>query len=237
MKTGVIMKSGDRLLFNTIIRQDTKTGFFNLSDLQHCFEQLVVEKGWVNKNIREVLARRENVERIYYILNQQNVVNYDISYFMEVVKNKGIATTLKSLSQYRTTGARNTKTVWCNPYIWIVLALELSPEFYANAVVWLTDQLIINRIEAGDFCVALNASIQKFKPTGDQYMQLAKALNHIVFGEHLAGIRNTGNRSQLKELSALEEKMAFAIDMGFINSFDDLLKNLRIVWNKKQLSA
>ena len=100
-------------------------------------------------------------------------------------------------------------------------------------VIWLTDQLIINRIEAGNFCKELNASIQKFNPNGFQYMQLAKALNFITFNNHFAGIRNTGSKEQLKELSNIEEKMAFAIDMGYIRSFDMLLDELRKIWKTK----
>src|ERR1035441_7123956 len=152
MKTNVIMKSeSDRNLFGAIIRQETKTGFLNLSDLQHCFDAIRFIKGWTNKNIQELISRREQIERIYYILEKQSVITLDLSEFIEMVGNKGIATVLKSFGEYRTTGARNTKTTWINPYIWILIALELSPEFYANAVLWLTDTLILNRIEAGNF--------------------------------------------------------------------------------------
>ena len=84
------------------------------------------------------------------------------------------------------------------------------------------------------FTKSLNSSIQKFKPDGNQYITLAKALNHIVFNKHEAGIRNTGNKDQLKELSNIEEKMAFAIDMGYIISFDMLLSELRKIWHNKQ---
>ena len=228
------MKSiSDRMLFDTVIRQKTKTGFLNLTDLQKCFESIRINKGWTNKNIQELISRTENIERIYYILNKQGVINLDLSKFIEVVNNKGIATSLKSFGVYRTTGARQTKTTWVDPYIWILIALELSPEMYANAVIWLTDKLILNRIEAGNYCVALNASIKKFNPTAENYMQLSKAINYITFNNHFAGIRDTGSKDQLKELASIENKMAFAIDMGYINSFDMLLTELRKIWNVK----
>jgi len=85
----------------------------------------------------------------------------------------------------------------------------------------------------GSSRVSLNKSIQKFNPNGTDYMTLAKALNHIVFGKHEAGIRNTGTKEQLKELCSLEEKMAFAIDMNYITSFEMLLKELRLLWSIK----
>jgi hypothetical protein len=235
MKTNIIMKSNDdRSLFGTIIRQETKTGFLNLSDLQHCFNQVRIQKGWTNKQIPELISRKENVERIFYILKTQGVINIDLPMFMEVVENKGIARTLKSFGEYRTTGARETKTTFINPYIWVLIALELSPEFYAKAVFWVGDKLIINRIEAGNFYKFLTSAIRKFNPSGEQYILLAKALNYIVFDRHEAGIRNMASSSELKELEDLEKKMAFAIDMGYVNSFEMLLSELRKIYLQKR---
>lgn len=234
MKTNVIMTSfTDRNLFGTVIRQQTKTGFLNLSDLQNCFDTLKVKKQWANKNIQELIARREHVERIYYILEMQDVITYGLSEFIENVERKGIATYLKTIGQYKTTGARHTKTTWVNPYIWTLIALELSPEFYAKTIIWLTDTLILNRIEAGNLYSALTKSISKFNPTTDQYIKLAKSLNFIVFNKHEAGIRNMASTKQLKELEIFESKMAFAIDMGYINTFDMLINELRKIWNEK----
>ena len=146
---------------------------------------------------------------------------------MQNVNNQGITKVLKDNGAWVTKGARQTKTVWVNPYIFVMVAMDLNPLFKANVIEWLTDQLIINRIEAGNFCKALNTSISKFSPDGTQYMTLAKALNHIVFGKHETGIRNTGTKEQLKALANIEEKMAFAIDMDYITSFDMLLAELK----------
>ena len=115
-----------------------------------------------------------------------------------------------------------------------MVAMDLNPIFKAKVIDWITDSLIINRIEAGNFCKALNSSIQKFKPDGTQFMELAKELNHIVFGRHEAGIRNTGTKDQLKELANIEENMAFAIDMGYIKNYDQLISELRKIWHSKQ---
>lgn len=227
------MQTEDRELFGTIIKQQTKTGFLNLSDLQEAYTVARVKHGWSDRNITQILQGKENVERIYYVLSEQNLITVDLSSFVKEVENQGIAKTLKKYNVYKTTGARHTKTTWCHDSIWILLSLELSPLFYAKTVLWLRDDLIKNRIEAGNFCVALNTSLQKFKPDSNQYITLAKALNHIVFGKHEAGIRNTGTKEQLKELASLEEKMAFAIDMGYISSFDMLLSELRKIWHSK----
>lgn len=234
LKTNVIIKSNeDRNLFGTIIRQETKTGFLNLTDLQNCFDSIRIKKGWTKKNIQELISRKENVERIFYILKNQASITLDLSYFIEMVNNKGIVTTLKSFGAYKTTGARKTKTTFVEPYIWILIALELSPEFYANTVIWLTDKLILNRIEAGNFYISLTESIRKWNPISQEYMQLAKAINYIVFKKHETGIRNNANSKQLKEIEDIEKKMSFAIDMNYITSFEMLIKELRKMYNLK----
>jgi hypothetical protein len=152
---------------------------------------------------------------------------------MEGVDNQGITKVLKEHNAWVTKGARHTKTTWANPYIWVMIAMEMNPKMYAEVVVWLTDQLIINRIEAGNFCKELNSAIQIFNPDGNQYMELAKALNYVIFGSHEKDIRNSGTKEQLKELSILEQNMAFAVNSGYIDSFDKLISELRKVYFKK----
>lgn len=234
MKTNVIMSTSDRELFGVVVKQETKTGFLNLSDLQEAYTVARVKNGWMEKNVTQILQGKENVERIYYVLKEQGLIKVQFCSFIETVNNQGIAKTLKSCGVYKTTEARHTKTTWCHDSIWILLSLELSPIFYAKTVLWLKDELIKNRIEAGNFCIALNRSIQKFNPNGNEYMTLAKALNHIVFGNHENGIRNTGTKEQLKQLASIEEKLAFAIDMGYIKTFDMLLEELRKIYQRGQ---
>lgn len=236
MKTNVVMKSEqDRNLFGMVIRQETKTGFLNLSDLSEAYTQARVRNGWVEKNIDRIM--NDNLETIFYLLEKQGVIKLPMRSFIEEVGNQGFARYMKSIGAYKTTGARHTKTVWVNPYIFVMVAMDLNPLFKANVIGWLTDELILNRIEAGNFCKALNASIQKFNPNGTQYMTLAKALNYIVFGRHEVGIRNSASKTELKELISIEEKMAFAINMGYVTSFDMLLTELRRLWNYKYKSV
>jgi len=232
MKTNVIVKSEDRNLFGITIQQQTKTGFLNLSDLQEAYTRARIKNGWVEKRADLILSSEQNKERIYYVLKEQCVINVSYLTFIEQT-NTNYITYLKNLGVYKTTGARHTKTTWCDPYIWILVALELNPVFYAKTVVWLTDSLVLNRIEAGNFYKSLGSALQKFNPTGEQYKTLAKALNYIVFRRHETGIRNTGTKEQLKELARLEEKIAFAIDMGYIKTFDVLLDELRKMYNEK----
>ena len=234
MKTNIVLQSKDRELFGVAIRQQTKTGFLNLSDLQDVYDKERFNKGWHKKRVDHILnydKSKSNTERVYYILKKQGIINVPFSTFIEMVKNSSLTRVLKKLKAYKTTGARQTKTTWVNPYIWILIALEMHPELYANTVIWLTDKLIINRIEAGDFYKELTSAVTHFKNVN--YVRLAKGLNYIIFGRHETGIRNTATGQQLKELHRLESQLAFAINMGYIKDFNALIKELSKLYHQK----
>jgi hypothetical protein len=236
MKTNITLISQSRDLFGITVRQETKTGFLNLSDLQDAYDNAKAVHGWSEKRVNEIISYSDNRERIFYILEKQGFIKTSLNVFIEQVKEKGITKVLKSIRAYKTTGARANKSVVCNPYIWVLVAMEMNPMLYAEVVTWLTDKLIINRIEAGDMYKDLSKAVAKFNNT--DYSNLAKAINYIVFGRHEAGIRNTGTEEQLKELRTIESNLAFSIDAGFIKSFPELMNHIRNMWTKKnQLNA
>lgn len=230
MKTNVVMLSQDRNLFGSIIRQQTKNGMLNLSDLQQAYEKERLKHGWPEKHIYRIME--SDKESLFYLLEHQGVVKLPMCSFTEAIDSQGFAKYMKSLGVYKTTGVASTKTTWVNPYIWLMVAMELNPKFKAKTVIWLTDSLIFNRVEAGDFCKELNAAIQKFNPTLTQYIKLAQALNYVAFGKHEAGIRNTGTQAQLKLLARIEIEMAYGIKINHITSFEMLLEELRELYRK-----
>lgn len=231
MKTEVIMQSPDRELFGIIIRQQSLSGFLNLTDLQESYTVARVKNQWVEKNVTMILTNPNNLEVIYYLLEKQGVIKLSLLSFIENVENQGFASYMKSLGVYKTTGARHTKTTWCNPYIWMMVAMDLNPKFKAQVIGWLTDSLLINRIEAGNFYKAFSSQIAKF--LSPDFSKIATALNFVVFGKHESGIRQTATKEQLKELCSVEEKMAFAMEMGYITSQAQLLVELRKMWQIK----
>ena len=232
MKTKVILKSSDRELFGVTIRQDTG-GFFNLSDLQKSYNSEAIKENWPVRRVESVLSANANYPRMYYALNEGGFINTSLLVFIEMVERQGITKTLKTLGVYKTLGGRENKSSWCNPILFVLISLEMNPKIYGKTIYWIADSLVRNRIEAGNLYNALTGSIKKYNPTGDQYATLAKALNYIIFNKHEAGIRNLGSAKELKEMEDLEKKMAFAIDMGYIASFDMLLKELRKIYNAK----
>lgn len=226
MKTNIIMKSEkDRELFGVVIKQETKTGFMSLTDLQEAYTHARVLNGWSNKRIDHIIKQVENSERIYYLLKEQGFVNVSIDTFTEMVEKDGMIKVLKKAGVYKTTGRGENKTVMCNPYIWVLVAMELNPQLYAKVVTWLTDKLILNRIEAGNMCKALNSALYKIKNT--DFSKIAIELNKKVFGKHEAGIRNTRSKEELEKLYRLEDRLAFAIDRGYIKSTEEIIKAIR----------
>ena len=65
------MKSKDRILFDVVIRQDTKDSFLSLSDLNEAYIRAREINGWSEKRLNEILQRDSNVERIYYVIREQ----------------------------------------------------------------------------------------------------------------------------------------------------------------------
>jgi hypothetical protein len=224
------MRSTDRKLFGVTVRQETQTGFLNLSDLQSAYEIARGIHGWSDKRVSDILSYQSNAERVYYILENQGLINTGFPVFMELIECEGLLKVLKSYGAYKTTGRGINKTVYCNPYIWVLIAMELNPMLYAKVMTWLTDTLILNRIEAGDFYRDFSRAVKRIGP---DYVKVAKALNYVVFNRHEAGIRNTATKEQLAELIDIEKKTAFALDMDYIKTEVQLLEVLRGMWRKK----
>ena len=231
MKTNVTVVSKDMDLMGYIIPQDTKTGFLSLTHLQEAYTHLRVKNGWPERRVESVLANNQIAERIYYILEKQGVIKTSFLAFMEQVNSQSLVKVLKSLGVYKTTGARDSRRVACNPYIWVLVAMELNPILYAEVVFWLTDKLILNRIEAGDRHNELMRAIGKFDKK--DFSDVAKAVNWIVFNKHELGIRNTATAEQLKEVDSIQKSLAFSVDMGFIKSHDELMNTMRKMWSIK----
>ena len=232
MKTNVVLKSEDRKLYGITIRQQTGTGMLNLSDLQEAYDHTRIHNGWISKDISDMYAAKSTHERLFYIVEKQSVIKPSFIGFMGEIESEGLTKVLKRYGVYKTTGARKSKTTWCDPYIFVLFAMELNPKMYADVIFWVTDSLILNRIEAGTFYTGLSKAVSKFKDV--DYVQMATGLNYIIFGEHKTGIRQTSSKKQLSAMADLEKKLAFAVDMGFVKSFKDLINVMRKMYEDKQ---
>lgn len=231
MKSNVTLKSKDRVLFGVTIRQDTKNGFLSVTDLQDAYFRARIEKGWSDRRVERILSTNDAAERIFYILEKQGLIKTQFCAFMEEVKKSSLVKVMKKYGAYKTSGARENKHTSCNPYIWVLLAMELNPELYATVVMWLGDNLITNRIEAGDRYNELCRAASKFQNV--DYAQIGRALNYVIFNQHEKMLRNTATQEELKEIDDIQKSLAFAINMGYIKTFDSLISEMRKLWYQK----
>ena len=215
MESNIIMKSKDRELFGIVIKQETKTGFLSVSELQKAYEIARWQYGWSERNVKNIMQTDDFKERVFYLLQNQGYIKVSILTFMEMVEKEGIAKVLKGLGVYKTTGARQSKVTFANPYIWILLAMELNPMIYAAVVTWLTDTLIFDRIEAGDEFRPMNNAIKKIILNPD-YKKYAIAINQRVFGKHLTGMRNLASAQELRKITKIEQFISQGINMNMI---------------------
>jgi hypothetical protein len=92
----------------------------------------------------------------------------------------------------------------------------------------------INFYNANDFLSnkEIKAFIEVLEEKSDTGIP-ATALNWIVFNKKGKDLRQSATQEQLKELHTVEEKLSFAIDMGYIKTFEQLMSSMRKIWNEK----
>lgn len=225
MKNNVVLKSTDRNLFGITIEQNTKDYFLSVSSLQKAYDVARWKYGWSDRKVADIMQTKEFKERVFYILESKGFIKTNILGFMDMIEKEGIAKVLKGLGVYKTTGARQTKQTYCDPYIWILLALELNPMIYANVVIWLTDTLVFDRIEAGTEYMPMNSKIKEIIPNPN-YQTYAKLINKKVFGKHVAGMRNLASANELRQIADVEKQIITAIDMKWIKNEKGLIEFL-----------
>jgi hypothetical protein len=226
MKTNVIMTSKDRELFGITIRQETKTGFLSISELQKAYNVAKWEYGWGESDISSLMQSKKMIERVYYILKERKIIETEFSVFTEQSKESGITKVLKNLGIWKTTGRGENRTVMCDPYIWVSIALELNPMIYARVVIWLTDSLIFDRVSAGRDYSPMNDSIKKILPN-PEYYKYAIAINERVFGKHYPGMRNDASANELRTITRIEQFIISAISMNMIKNEEDILNIIK----------
>jgi hypothetical protein len=223
MKSNIILRSTDRNLFGVTIRQNTKEQFLSITDLQKAFEKARWQYGWNDRRVNDILSSQDVKMRIYYLLKERDIIKAEIHVFMEMIENEGITKVLKGLSLWMTTGRGENKQVMADPYLWMLLALELNPMIYAKVVVWLADTLIFDRLEAGSEWKPMNSAISSIV-RNPNYPMYAMEINKKVFGQHISGMRNLASAKELRKIADIEKIIIKAIENKWIVNEPQLIQ-------------
>lgn len=226
MKTNVVLKSTDRQLFGVTIKQKTKEQFLSITDLQRSYETARWQYGWTDRRVNDILQYKPVQERVYYLLFESGKIKTTLPAFMEMVESEGIVKVLKGLGAWSTTGRGTDKAVFCDPFVWMLLAMELNPMIYAKVVIWLSDSLIMDRIEAGSEYLPMNSAIKAICKSPD-YGKYARAINTKVFGHHQTGMRNLACAKELRKITDIEKFIINAIQLKWLKGEDAILDAIK----------
>ena len=206
MKTNVVMvrKMG---VFD--VNQRTKDGMFNANSLLKQWNIANESK----KEIKDYFDNKSTQEFIEVLKSDQSTIG-------------GIVPMVKS----RASKGENAGT-WMHPYLFIDFAMWINPKFKFEVIKFVYDELIKYRNDAGDNYISLSASGVKLK--GYDFVEVAKAMQWIVFGKTGKELRQSATQKELVELNDLQSKLSFAIDMGYISTYPQLMSELRKIWNQK----
>ena len=188
------------------VEQRTKDAMFNATSLLKQWN----ENSGQSKEVTKFFELNNTKEFIKALLLEEKLNTQDCAYLKTRGKRGG---------------------TWMHPILFIKFAMWLNPRFEVQVIKFVYDQLIEHRHKAGDNYISLTASAATL--TNVSYPQIAKGLNWIVFNKHEKNIRNTATEKQMNDLHLLEEKLAFAIDMGYIKSFEQLMSEMRKLYDQR----
>lgn len=197
------------------VEQRTKDGYFDANALLTQWNSKSGNKRKNMSDFRNSKATNEFLEA----LNEEIAIT-EIS-AMAIIEKKG----------RNTSKGRTKDEIWMHPYLFIDFAMWLNPKFKLQVIKFVYDQLIQQRTLAGDNYKTLSSSIVKLK--GYSFQEVAKAIQWIVYNKTGKELRQTATQEQLQEINDIQTKLAFAIDMNFITSYEQLLNEMRKMYNKK----
>ena len=216
MKTNVIMT---RPMGQFEVLQRTSDGFFDANALLIQWNR---QDGVAQRKMIEYLESKKTKEIVDALENDKTLRGKtEVGDFKVVIRVKGKTTK----------NGRVADKVYFHPFLFIDFCMWLNPTFKLQVIKFVYDELIKCRHLAGDNYNVLTAAISKL-PDCD-YKATAKAIQWIVFNRTGKELRQQATQKELAEISDIENKLAYAIDMGFINNQAQLICTMRKMYNEK----
>lgn len=213
MKTNQIMI---RQLGEFNVKQRTKDGFFNATDL---IKQWNEAKG-MKKEINDYLSNKSTEEFIEELIKEESLDRGNYPY-------------VKS----RASRGDNAGT-WMHPLLFLDFAMWLNPRFKVKVLKFVQDEMIRFRHLAGEsyptMCKAVRTLFTDDKAFKKKIQVLARSLNIIVYGKHEHEMRNkVAKESKIRELYELQSRITEWIDLNLVKNYDDLKGALQRFYNNK----
>ena len=198
---------------NFDISQRTKDSMFSATELLSQWNKSIGASGRKGKRVDDFL-NLESTKQFLEVLNEEIINTDDSRYLKTHISERG----------------KNGGT-WMHPFLFIDFAMWINPKFKLSVIKFVYDQLIKQRNDAGDNYISLSASGVKLK--GYDFREVAIAMQWIVFNKRGKNLRQTANEQQLQELNKLQSDLSFLIDNSYITSYNQLLEDMRKMYNKK----
>jgi hypothetical protein len=202
-----------RKMGNFDISQRTKDSMFSATELLSQWNKSIGASGRKGKRVDDFL-NLESTKQFLEVLNEEIINTDDSRYLKTHISERG----------------KNGGT-WMHPFLFIDFAMWINPKFKLSVIKFVYDQLIKQRNDAGDNYISLSASGVKLK--GYDFREVAIAMQWIVFNKRGKNLRQTANEQQLQELNKLQSDLSFLIDNSYITSYNQLLEDMRKMYNKK----
>lgn len=126
---------------------------------------------------------------------------------------------------------------WMHPLLFLDFAMWLNPRFKVKVLKFVQDEMIKFRNLAGDAYPEMCKAVHSIIPENifrEKIVALAKSLNIIVYGKHESQMRNkVGDASKIKELYELQHQIAQWINLGMVNSYEQLKTVLTKLYYQK----
>ena len=197
------------------VMQRTKDGFFNATSLMKQWNE---SKG-MKKEINDYLKNKTTEEFLEELILEENL-------------DKGNSPYVKS----RASRGDNAGT-WMHPLLFLDYAMWLNPRFKVKVLKFVQDEMIKFRNLAGDAYPEMCKAVHSIIPENifrEKIAALAKSLNIIVYGKHENQMRNkVGDSSKIKELYELQHQIAQWINLGMVNSYEQLKAVLTKLYYQK----
>lgn len=204
--------------------QSTQSQFLDLASLDKACSYLNI-----NRNTANYFEQQEDLEAIYQLLSQREIITQSYDAFFRELENKNLLDYLegKGLVKKR---AGKFKGIWIDPDLWVFVAGWLHGSLKATVTGWLRDGLIEERHAGGVSFKELNILLDEKCPQikqqydADHYRQIATKVNIKIFGKFMQGNPwNQATKEQLAKRTKILTSIINAIDAELITNLEQVL--------------